>query len=258
MSSRTAMLRNKIADYMKIGEDWELMGTGFTSLNESPNANSENTTYINEVTTSTAITGYETEFEYESDLIPSQKAVIALWRVGRNHLTGDDAQFEYVRVDLYNPIGTVSAEKAEYPARLFTVANEVSDCEGDGGEKITVSGTLHAIGDPILGKFDVVSKTFTAGDYKGKYDIDDDTQPISLSLDKTTAEIEEDGTVQINATVYPAGTEVTWTVDDTSVISVVAGLVTGLSVGEANVVASINVDGVVKTATCKVTVIESV
>ena len=37
-------------------------------------------------------------------------------------------------------------------------------------EKISVSGVLHAVGDPIQGKFDTVTKKFTAGDFKGKYD----------------------------------------------------------------------------------------
>ena len=75
-----------------------------------------------------------------------------------------------MRVDLFNPIGTPTEEKAEYTARQFVTANEVSDIEGDGGEKISVSGTLHCVGDPVLGKFDTVTKTFMAGDFKGKYD----------------------------------------------------------------------------------------
>ena len=50
------------------------------------------------------------------------------------------------------------------------MANEVSDNSGAGGEKINVSGTLHAVGDPIQGKFDTVSKKFTAGTFAGKYD----------------------------------------------------------------------------------------
>ena len=75
-----------------------------------------------------------------------------------------------MRVDLFNPIGTPTEETAEYTARQFVVANEVSDIEGDGGEKISVSGTLHAVGDPVQGKFDTVTKKFTAGTFKGKYD----------------------------------------------------------------------------------------
>lgn len=77
---------------------------------------------------------------------------------------------KYVRVELFNPIGETSESAAEYTARQFTVANEVSENSGAGGEKISVTGTLHAVGDPVLGKFDTVAKKFTAGDFKGKYD----------------------------------------------------------------------------------------
>lgn len=168
--SRAALLRNAIADYAEIDGTYELMGTGFTALDESPNAQTDSETYINESTASTDITGYETEFSYESRLIPSQKAIYKLWKMGRDHATGTDAQLKYVRVELFNPIGEATEAAAEFTARLFTVANEVSDNSGAGGEKISVSGTLHAVGDPIQGKFDTVSKKFTAGTFAGKYD----------------------------------------------------------------------------------------
>lgn len=168
--SRAALLRNAIADYVEIDGTMELMGTGFTTLDENPNAQTDSETYINETTASTAVTGYETEFPYESRLIPSQKAIYKLWKMGRDHATGDDAQLTYIRVDLFNPVGTPSESTAEYTARKFTVANEVGDTSGAGGEKISVSGTLHAVGDFVHGKFDTVKKTFTAGKFQGKYD----------------------------------------------------------------------------------------
>lgn len=168
--SRAAVMRYQIADYLMVGDAYELMGTGFTSLNESPSAQTDSVTYINERTSSADVTGYETEFGYESHHIPSQAAITALWKDGRNHNTGADAQHEYIRVDLYNPVGEATTESAVYTARKFIVSNEVSDYEGDGGEKVTVSGTLHAVGDPILGSFDVVTKKFTEGTVAGKYD----------------------------------------------------------------------------------------
>lgn len=168
--SRAAVIRNAIADYLLIDDDYELMGAGFVSLDESPNAQSESETYINEATSSSDITSYESEFGYESRLIPSQAAVYALYKTGRDHAVGADAEFEYVRVELFNPIGTPSAQAAEYTARKFKVANEVSGISGGGGEKISVSGTLKCMGDPVQGKFDTVSKTFTAGSFSGTYD----------------------------------------------------------------------------------------
>lgn len=89
--SRAALLRNAIADYAEIDGTYELMGTGFTTLDESPRAQTDSETYVNEVTASTDITGYETEFSYESRLIPSQKAIYELWKMGRDHATGDEA-----------------------------------------------------------------------------------------------------------------------------------------------------------------------
>lgn len=171
---RNALLRNTVADYINVaaaGEtaSYELMGTGFTAIDENPGAKSSKETYVNEVTSSSDITGYETAFDYTSKLIPSQAAILALWKDGRDHKVGAEAHHTYVRVDLWNPIGTPSAQSAEFAARQFTVSNEVSKFSGNGGEKIEVSGTLNAVGDPILGKFDTVSKTFTAGDFEATY-----------------------------------------------------------------------------------------
>ena len=143
---RNALLRNTVADYINVaaaGEtaSYELMGTGFTAIDENPGAKSSKETYVNEVTSSSDITGYETAFDYTSRLIPSQAAIL----------------------------GEPSAQSAEFAARQFTVSNEVSKFSGNGGEKIEVSGTLNAVGDPILGKFDTVSKTFTAGEFTATY-----------------------------------------------------------------------------------------
>lgn len=171
---RNALLRNTVADYINVaaaGEtaSYELMGTGFTAIDENPGAKSSKETYVNEVTSSSDITGYETAFDYTSRLIPSQAAILALWKDGRDHKVGAEAHHTYVRVDLWNPIGEPSAQSAEFAARQFTVSNEVSKFSGNGGEKIEVTGTLNAVGDPILGKFDTVRKTFTAGDFEATY-----------------------------------------------------------------------------------------
>lgn len=170
MADRNATIRLSIADYLMVGDTAELMGTGFKKIDESPSAKTDSTTYVNEASSSTDIVGYETEFSYEADHIPSQAAVTALWKDGRNHATGEDAQHYYIRVDLYNPIGEGTTSSAEYMARKFLVANSVDSMEGEGGEKVSVSGTLYAVGDPIQGKFDTVSKKFTEGTFTGKYE----------------------------------------------------------------------------------------
>lgn len=169
----SALLRNAYADYLEVAEEtYALMGTGFTSLDENPGAQTDTETYINEITASADITGYETEFAYNSRMIPSEDAVYTLWKDGRDHHIGEDAQHKYIRVDLFNPVGTPTDESAEFTARMFVVANEVSGITGNGGEKIQVAGTLHAVGDPIQGKFDTVSKSWTSGSFNGRYDVE--------------------------------------------------------------------------------------
>ena len=62
---RSALIRNMIGDYLEVSGKMELCGIGFTKLNESPGAQSDSTTYINETTSSSDIIGYKTEFPYE-------------------------------------------------------------------------------------------------------------------------------------------------------------------------------------------------
>ena len=132
------------------------MGTGFTTLDESPGAQTESVKYVNEKSSSSSVTGYETSFPFEADHIQEEKAVDALYMVGRNHYTGSDAEFEYVRVELWNKGTGLN----EFEARKFLVSCEVSDYSGE--NKQVVKGNLNAVGDPILGTFNTETKTFTA------------------------------------------------------------------------------------------------
>ena len=156
------VLRNMIADYLEIpglaeAKEYVLMGTGFKSLDESPGAKLDSTIYINNSSASSTITQYETKFPFTADMIADEKALMALYKVGRDHLTGADAEFSLVRVDLYDETET----KGTYNARLFKVCAEISDFKGNGGEKIEVSGNLNAVGDPVQGTFVVSTKKFT-------------------------------------------------------------------------------------------------
>ena len=83
------------------------------------------------------------------------------------------------------------------------------------------------------------------------------TLPVeSVTLDKTTATIEVEEVLQLNATVLPmeaANKNVVWTSSNTSVATVSAeGVVTGLTVGTTTITATTE-DGN-KTATCAITV----
>jgi len=153
------IMRNQIADYIKVGENFELMGVGFSSLDENPNAKTISKTYVSQTTGTTVVTSYQTEFPYSADMIDSEEAIMALYKVGRNHLTGAEAMFEYVRVDLFDP---VPDQLNAFEARLFIVTNEVSNNAGEGGDPLTLAGTLKCVGDLVLGYFDTSQRVFYA------------------------------------------------------------------------------------------------
>ena len=153
------VMRNKVADYLMVDEAFELMGVGFETLDENPNAQSMQKTYINQATATNVVKSYQTEFPFSADMIQSEKAVMALYKVGRDHLTGTAAMFEYVRVDLFD---SVQSQQNTFNARKFIVSAEISGNTGNGGDPLALAGTLKAVGDPVLGTFNTTTKAFTA------------------------------------------------------------------------------------------------
>lgn len=154
--------RYMIADYLNVSttttEEYTLMGTGFNTLDENPSAQNQETTYISDRAATNYIKSYKPVFPFDTDLIASEKAVMALYDIGRNQKTGADAELEYVRVELFKP---VADSENEYEARKFRVSCEVSSVAGAGGETIKVTGNLNGVGDFIDGTFNTSTKKFT-------------------------------------------------------------------------------------------------
>ena len=73
----------------------------------------------------------------------------------------------------------------------------------------------------------------------------------SISLDKAEVSVEVGKTITLNATVEPAGTEVTWASSNTAAATVEGGVVTGVAEGTAIIVATAGT----QTASCLVTVV---
>lgn len=157
---RDVVKRHQFADYLNVSTEetpnFALMGTGFKTLDEEPGAQTDSKKYVNEKAKSSSVVGYETKFPFESDLIKEQEAVIALYNVGKDHSTGSDAEFEYVRVELWNP---AENKTNEFAARKFIISVEVSKISGE--NDISVSGNLNAVGDFVAGTFNTKTRTFT-------------------------------------------------------------------------------------------------
>lgn len=165
--SRETIMRHQIADYLGIpGEGdtvtYALMGTGFNTLDENPSAQIDTKAYICDRAASSIIKGYQPQFPFDTDLIKSEDAVMELYKIGRDQLTGADAEREYVRVDLFDPVTGSGAADNTFRARKFVVAVEVSGCAGAGGEAIKVTGNLNNVGSFVAGSFNTSTRTFTA------------------------------------------------------------------------------------------------
>lgn len=173
MSKGHAILRHEFADYLNVGTsetpDYVLMGYGYTTLDETFGAQTEETKYVNDKAASTDVVSYTSNFPFTSHLIKSEDAILALYNVGRNHLTGGDAEFDYVRVELWDPetttttvenVSTTTTVENSFHARKFLVSAAIDSVSGESKQEL--SGTLNAIGDPVDGTFNTQSKTFTA------------------------------------------------------------------------------------------------
>lgn len=192
--------RHKIADYIDISAtstpNFELMGTGFTSLNESPNAQVKSTKYINNPSATKTTTSYETQFPFNSELIVSETAIVKIYDMATLQKTGGDCETEYIRVDLFTPKYTKTADVAldsgktyytvtdgiytsvatpnvadigdyyeastsDFHARKFPVSIEVSSIDDSDGN-IQISGNLNQAGLMVEGYFNISTKAFTA------------------------------------------------------------------------------------------------
>lgn len=159
MASTAVRQRRMNADYLMIGSGYEFMGTGFTQVNDSPAAATSSKRYINMRSESKSVTGYSWTAAFTFDEIDSEKAIAHLVKIGKEELLGDDAETDYVSVDL---AGTRDQTKG-YPARRRHVAIEVSEFSDADGE-IQGSGNLLAKGDWEFGYFDVETKSFSLDD----------------------------------------------------------------------------------------------
>ena len=150
--------RRMEADYLKVGEDFEFLGAGFTAIDEKPNSQTKEVRYINDASSSTSVVGYKWQSDFTGDQIVNDKAIEFITNIGKELKTGGDCESEYIRVDLDKPSNT----EGGYYARKFKVAIQVSEFPNNDGE-LGLSGVFLALGDPVVGTFNTKTKTFTEG-----------------------------------------------------------------------------------------------
>ena len=150
--------RRMEADYLKVGEAFEFLGSGFTAIDEKPNSQVTEKRYINDASSSQSVTGYKWQADFSGDQIDSEKAIEHITTIGKELKTGGDCESEYIRVDLDKPSNTDGG----YYARKFKIAIQVNEFPNNDGE-LGLSGVFLGLGDPVVGTFNTKTKTFTEG-----------------------------------------------------------------------------------------------
>ncbi len=151
-----AIRKRKVqANYLKVKEAFELLGAGFTELNESPSAQTTSKRYINQSSSSQSVTGYEWGTSFNTDQINSEKAIEFIREIGEMQKTGADTETEYLIVDL-DKQGTA---EGTFRARKFKVAIAVDSFDDNDGE-LGISGNFLGQSDPVEGTFTLTSKEF--------------------------------------------------------------------------------------------------
>ena len=141
------------ANYLKINNKFEFLGTGFQTLDEKPSPKTTSKRYVNDASASQSITSYEWSSDFEADQIQSNKAIEYIVNIGEMCKTGSDAETEYLIVDLDK-----EAKTEGYRARKFNVAVQVDSFDNNDGE-LQAKGSFLGLGDPIEGTVTIESDT---------------------------------------------------------------------------------------------------
>ena len=137
---------------------YRLMGQGFDKLDDKLSPKVDSTTYISDAAETKTVTSYAPEWGFDATVIKDDAVVTFLRNLGKKLATGSAAETQIVLFDAWD----VDAVSFEAPAKRFTVAVSIDFISGGkGGEKLTMSGTLLAKGDPLSGFFDTGNSHFS-------------------------------------------------------------------------------------------------
>ena len=159
----TKAKRSTIQHYLNTGTIaapvWSRLGNAVSTGEIAYNPQTEETADITMDTKVTDITGYARSFAIEGVVYPGDAAFdfIDAMRIGMKVL--DDLKTEIVHVWAYKtPTGTPSV----WPAEKVTVNIGIESIGGEGATTAKIKYTIYDAGDPVIGTFEPVAKTFTA------------------------------------------------------------------------------------------------
>lgn len=144
------------AGYGASATDIQLMNVGFSRFDENTNPIEKSTQYIGDKATTNSVTGYDNQFDIESDRIKNDKVNDYCYDVFVNRKTGTSAQTYLYIVDLSD-----STADNTYSARKIRVTTVIESCTNNPGENKVFTGSFKGVGDFVYGTFNTSTKTFT-------------------------------------------------------------------------------------------------
>jgi hypothetical protein len=144
---------------------WSLIGEGFTDFTVSFNPSEDERHYIHEKTARTLTSGFAKSIAYEMDMYSNDPVCKRIALAHNEEQTGTESQVEVLTVKYFDAgylADTFFAKK-----QMFTISPD-SEGGGNGGEVYTLSGTLNALGDPVLGSWDAADSKKGDGEFTPK------------------------------------------------------------------------------------------
>lgn len=145
-----------VAGYGASTTDIQLLNVGFNKFDEKSNPIEKSTQYVGDKSKTNTVTGYDNQFDIESDRIKNDKVNDYCYDIFLNRKTGTDAETYLYLVDLAD-----STAENTYSARKIRVSTVIESCTNNPGESKVFSGSLKGVGDFAYGTFNTSTKTFT-------------------------------------------------------------------------------------------------
>lgn len=145
-----------VAGYGASTPDIQLLNVGFNKFDEKSNPTQKSTQYVGDKSKTNKVTGYDNQFDIESDRIKNDKVNDYCYDIFFNRKTGTDAETYLYLVDLAD-----STTENTYSARKIRVSTVIESCTNNPGESKVFSGSLKGVGDFAYGTFNTSTKTFT-------------------------------------------------------------------------------------------------
>lgn len=136
---------------------YALIGDGVTELSIAYNPQSTTEQFINQDSGDTSITGYQPNAPVTQQVKKGNAVFEYVNDLRKKRAIGEDAETTIVTVDAFDG----DAEN-EYTAEQQKVSVQIDSFGGASTDPLSIGYTLNYKGDPIPGKFDPKTKTFTA------------------------------------------------------------------------------------------------